>query len=81
MSCRMNDWANPRPIGHCSISLARSGWLTPALADTLHRMVGFRNILVHGYDDVDLRVVEDVVANRLDDLLAFVAAVRARLGA
>lgn len=61
--------------------LARSGWLTPALADTLHRMVGFRNILVHGYDDVDLRVVEDVVANRLDDLLAFVAAVRARLGA
>lgn len=59
--------------------LARHDWLTPALADTLHRMVGFRNVLVHGYDDVDLRVVEDVVANHLGDLLAFVAAVRAHL--
>jgi uncharacterized protein YutE (UPF0331/DUF86 family) len=49
------------------------------LATTLRRMVGFRNVLVHGYDDVDLRVVEDVVANRLGDLLALVAAVRARL--
>jgi predicted nucleotidyltransferase len=53
----------------------------PADLRTLHRMVGFRDILVHGYDEVDLRVVEDVVANRLGDLLAFVAAVRARLGA
>lgn len=60
--------------------LARHGWITPALSDTLRRMVGFRNVLVHGYDDVDLGVVEDVVANRLDDLLAFVTAIRARLG-
>ena len=41
-------------------------------------MVGFRNVLVHGYDIVDLGVVENVVANHLDDLLAFVAAVRLR---
>ena len=60
--------------------LARHGWITPALADTLRRMVGFRNVLVHGYDDVDLGVVEDVVVHRLGDLLAFVAAIRARMG-
>jgi uncharacterized protein YutE (UPF0331/DUF86 family) len=42
-------------------------------------MAGFRNILVHGYGDVDLAVVEDVVRNRLDDLLQFVAAVQRRL--
>ncbi len=42
-------------------------------------MVGFRNILVHGYCDVDLSVVRDVLANRLDDLLHFVAVIRARL--
>jgi uncharacterized protein YutE (UPF0331/DUF86 family) len=40
-------------------------------------MAGFRNILVHGYQDVDLRVVEDIVENHLTDLLAFVAAIRA----
>ncbi len=51
---------------------------TGTLADSLRRMVGFRNVLVHGYDEVDLGVVQDVMANRLGDLLALVAAVRAR---
>jgi uncharacterized protein YutE (UPF0331/DUF86 family) len=59
--------------------LARAGWLDGALADRLSRMAGFRNVLVHGYDDVDLAVVEDIVRNRLDDLLAFVALVSRRL--
>ena len=31
-------------------------------------MAGFRNILVHGYDTVDLAIVRDVVEHRLDDL-------------
>ena len=59
--------------------LGSHAWIPPALADTLRRMVGFRNVLVHGYDDVNLDVVEDVVAHHLDDLLAFVRAIRSRL--
>ena len=58
--------------------LARDGWIPGPLAESLRRMVGFRNILVHGYDDVDLGVVQDVVVNHLGDLLAFVAAIRER---
>lgn len=58
--------------------LTRHEWIPRPLADSLSRMVGFRNVLVHGYDDVDLRVVQDVVRNRLGDLLAFVEAIRAR---
>ena len=42
-------------------------------------LVGFRNVLVHGYATVDLGVVEDVVAHHLDDLLAFVSVVRRRI--
>jgi uncharacterized protein YutE (UPF0331/DUF86 family) len=34
-------------------------------------------VIVHGYQDVDLAVLEDVLRNHLGDLLAFVAAVRA----
>ena len=59
--------------------LARHGWLSSSLGESLVRMVGFRNVLVHGYDDVDLGIVEDTVRNRLGDLLAFAAAVRARV--
>jgi uncharacterized protein YutE (UPF0331/DUF86 family)/predicted nucleotidyltransferase len=57
--------------------LERRGYLTPALAATLGNMAGFRNILVHGYDDVDLSVVKDVVTHHLGDLIAFADAVRA----
>ena len=46
---------------------------------TLRNMAGFRNVLVHGYDDVDLAVVRDVLEHHLGDLDAFVAAVRRRL--
>jgi len=59
--------------------LERDGWVTAPLAATLQKMVGFRNILVHGYDTVDLAVVRDVVEHRLDDLLQFVAVVGGRL--
>jgi uncharacterized protein YutE (UPF0331/DUF86 family) len=58
--------------------LVRGGRLPEALASSLRAMAGFRNVLVHGYQDVDLGIVEDVVAHHLDDLLAFVAAVRSR---
>ncbi len=59
--------------------LARAGWLQSQLAATLERMAGFRNVLVHGYDDVDLDVVRDVLEHHLDDLIHFVRAVRLRL--
>ena len=60
--------------------LVQNGWLPPELADPLRRMVGFRNILVHGYEIVDPVIVEQVVTENLDDLLAFAAALRERLG-
>ena len=59
--------------------LAGAGHLHDELAADLRAMAGFRNVLVHGYQDVDLGVVEDVLRNHLDDLLAIVAAIRPSL--
>ncbi|HEX6976371.1 MAG TPA: DUF86 domain-containing protein [Vicinamibacterales bacterium] len=59
--------------------LQRDGWLTPTLTATLRNMAGFRNVLVHGYDDVDLGVVKDVLDHHLGDLAAFAAAIRHRM--
>ncbi len=60
--------------------LARGGYLPLDLAERLQDMAGFRNVLVHGYQLVDLDIVRRVLEKDLDDLPQFVAAVRDRLG-
>ena len=59
--------------------LARAGWISAPLAATLRDMASFRNVVVHGYQDVDLGVVENVLRHHLGDLLDFVTAMRVRL--
>jgi len=61
--------------------LHRDGWIDAERTATLRNMAGFRNVLVHGYDDVDLGVVSDILSNHLGDLEGFVEAVRQRLRA
>lgn len=58
--------------------LEAAGWIAPPLSSALQRMTGFRNVLVHGYADVDLGIVEQAARDGLGDLERFVAAVRAR---
>jgi uncharacterized protein YutE (UPF0331/DUF86 family) len=59
--------------------LERGGWISSDLRARLAAMAGFRNVLVHGYDDVDIEVVRDVVTSRLGDLEEYVAAIRRML--
>jgi len=61
--------------------LERHGWLSADLAPSLRNMAGFRNILVHAYDRLDLVVMIDVLRHRLADLDGFVEAIRRRLSA
>ena len=59
--------------------LARGHWIEPGRVAALRAMAGFRNVLVHGYAEVDRAIVRDVVEHHLDDLLQFAAAIRARV--
>jgi uncharacterized protein YutE (UPF0331/DUF86 family) len=59
--------------------LARHGWISEELHQVLRQVVGFRNILVHGYSNVDLEIVRRIVQTDLDDLLEFAAVIRSRL--
>jgi uncharacterized protein YutE (UPF0331/DUF86 family) len=70
----------PRSNRELTTLLHRAGWIaSPTLADTLSRMIAFRNILVHDYDTVNLDIVRTLVDRHLDDLLAFVSAIRPRV--
>jgi uncharacterized protein YutE (UPF0331/DUF86 family) len=59
--------------------LGRAGFVPADLVARLEKMAGFRNVVVHLYQDVDLAIVRDVVENHLGDLLDFVAAIRRKL--
>jgi uncharacterized protein YutE (UPF0331/DUF86 family) len=59
--------------------LEAAGWIEASLSDALQRMAGFRNVLVHGYTDVDLGIVQDATRTGLTDLERFVAVVRGRM--
>lgn len=59
--------------------LRREGLVTEDLGNSLYAMAGFRNVLVHGYAEVDLQVVRDILENHLDDLLAFTEQMRKSL--
>lgn len=53
--------------------LAQSGWVTPALADGLKRMVGFRNIALHDYETLQLPITIRIIETHLDEFLDYSA--------
>ena len=59
--------------------LAELGVLTPEFASRLRPIAGFRNVLVHGYLQVDLDVLERVLREKLTDLEEFAVRVEAYL--
>jgi len=51
--------------------LASSGIIQEDLARRMQGMVGFRNVMVHQYQELDIKIMIDVIEHRLDDFLAF----------
>lgn len=63
-----------------SFALLEGGKLiSRELSLRLQKMVGFCNIAVHQYQDLDLDILEAVIRDGLEDLLKFVEAVRPQL--
>jgi len=60
-------------------TLALNGIIDKSLAEKLSKMAGFRNILVHEYLAVDLKLVYENIRQGIDDFIAFVKAVTAFL--
>lgn len=59
--------------------LTKDQWITPHQNVILGNMAGFHNIIVHGYEAVDLKVVHNIVTSHLDDLLGYVNSIRTRI--
>ncbi len=46
--------------------------ITEEMCNNMKGMVGFRNIAIHEYKQIDENIVKDVIENHLDDLKEFV---------
>lgn len=53
--------------------LVKTGRLDESLGRTLMAMVGFRNIAVHNYQEIDIDILRSILAARLTDLRTFSA--------
>ena len=63
----------PQSSAHAFDLLYRSGRVTPDLAQTMHAMVGFRNVAVHQYQTLKLDILQRIVEESHTDLAAFCA--------
>lgn len=51
--------------------LLKNNYITEDTYKKMKGMIGFRNIAVHDYQDIDDEILQDVIENHLNDLLEF----------
>lgn len=77
---RHNNMGVPQSARDVFDLLAQHQWIGAALADSLKRMVAFRNIAVHDYQSLLLPILVNVVTVHLNEFLQFTEAVLQREG-
>jgi uncharacterized protein YutE (UPF0331/DUF86 family) len=55
--------------------LAENGWIDKTLADSLKRMIGFRNIAIHEYQNLQFPIIVKIITEHLDDFLHYTLAI------
>ncbi len=79
-ACTHFALGTPQNYGEAFHRLAEAGLLEPELAVRLTRAAGFRNIVAHTYDDLDMERVYRAASEGPADLRAFLAALQENLG-
>jgi uncharacterized protein YutE (UPF0331/DUF86 family) len=79
MAIRRRRLGVPNESRDSFAALVRENIIEPNLGDRLKKMVGFRNLAVHQYRELDLDILDAVIRINLDDLLTFAGAIRAEL--
>jgi len=51
--------------------LEKAGLLDSGLAQRMKKMVGFRNVAVHDYTDLNYEIIKVIITERLEDFSAF----------
>lgn len=71
---RLHHLGVPQESREAFSLLYQAGLITKELGDQMMAMVGFRNIAVHDYQELNLDIVKQIVEKHLDDFLDFAKA-------
>ena len=61
----------PKTMGKAFEALAQAGVITEELASHMRLSVGFRNVMVHNYDDVNWEIVYSICTKHIADFRGF----------
>jgi uncharacterized protein YutE (UPF0331/DUF86 family) len=75
-ACVATKVGTPSSYADAFRRLQTAGLIDARLADRLVRAAGFRNVVAHAYDTLDMKRVHETATNGAADLLAFLARVR-----
>ena len=64
----------PQSTAEAFSLLERAKLLDPSLARSMRSMVGFRNVAVHQYEELDLEILRAIAGSRFQDWIEFCAA-------
>ncbi len=79
MAIRERHFGIPNENRESFAILVRESIVSADLGNRLKRMVGFRNLAVRRYRELDLDILDAVIRKNLDDLLTFAQVVRPEL--
>lgn len=68
---RINALGLPKTSAEAFTLLERAGIISPALAERMRKMVGFRNIVVHDYRALDWNILRNIVQHDLENMRTF----------
>lgn len=61
----------PQTKKEAFIKLEENGLISKEVSNNMQKMIGFRNIAIHDYKQIDEEVLADVIQNHLKDLTEF----------
>lgn len=64
--------AIPTTMAEAFTQLERLNIITPAIAEKMRKSIGYRNVAVHNYDDIDLAITYEIARHHLGDFKDYI---------
>ena len=74
--CAASSDKLPQTMGQSFDVLLSMGAINESIAVKMKKSVGFRNIAIHNYDEIDLHITYEIANEHLDDFVEFIRQVQ-----